>query len=270
MYYSDNFLKPYAFDPTIVVSIDEVADKKWNSIAAMPSQFSDLHSWQASTIPNVPKDEQGRKDYILNITKQRNQDVATKYRARLTELYGHDIGSKIRYAEAFEICQYGRQPSAEELQKLFLLKKVLKTNQPSKVTSSPDGSLLLSAENGKGVGPKIAYMPEESAFGWFTAADRVEWDVQINNAGKYDVYLDWSVDNKEAGKPFILETKGQQLRGTVGRTGSWQTYKTEKIGTITLAAGTHKLVFKPASKFETVGEQGALLDLRGLKLVPVK
>ena len=122
MYYSDNFLKPYPFDPTIVVGIDEVAGKKWDCITAMPSQFGDLHSWQASTLPDVPKDEQGRKDYLLNMVKQWNVDVATKYRDRLIGLYGKEEGSKIKYAEAFELCQYGRQPSMEELQKIFLLK----------------------------------------------------------------------------------------------------------------------------------------------------
>ena len=131
MYYCDNFLKPYPFEPTIVVGIDEVADKKWNCITAMPSQFGDLHSWQASTLPDVPKDEQGRKDFLLNMVKQWNVDVATKYRDRLIELYGKDKGSKIKYAEAFELCQYGRQPSMEELQKLFLL-KVGTTNQSKK------------------------------------------------------------------------------------------------------------------------------------------
>ncbi len=122
MYYSDDFLKPYAFDPTIVVGIDEVASKKWDCVTAMPSQFGDLHSWQASTLPDVPKDEQGRKDYLLNMVKHWNEDLAIKYRNRLIELYGKDEGSKFRYAEAFELCQYGRQPSMEELQKLFLLK----------------------------------------------------------------------------------------------------------------------------------------------------
>ena len=269
MYYTDNFLKPYAFDPTIVIGFDEVADNKWNCISAMPSQFGDLHSWQASTLPDVPKDEKGRKKYLLNMVKHWNEDVAMKYRDRLIELYGKEEGSKIRYAEAFELCQYGRQPSMEELQKLFLL-KVRTTNRPKKVTAAQDGSLMLNAAVGKGVGPKIAYMPEESAFGWFTAADKVEWDVQVSDAGNYEVYLEWSVADKEAGKPFILESNGQQLHGTVSQTGSWQTYKTEKIGVINLAEGTNKLVFKPASKFKTIGDQGALLDLRGLKLVPTK
>lgn len=120
MYYTDNFLKPYPSEPTIVVGIDEVADKKWNCILAMPSQFADEYSWQASTLKDIPKDEQGRKAHILNIVKSRNEQTAEKYRPRLIELYGKDKGAKIRYAEGFELCQYGRQPSMEELKQMFL------------------------------------------------------------------------------------------------------------------------------------------------------
>jgi len=119
MYYYDPFQKPYPFDPTIVVGIDEVAEKKWNCITAMPSQFGDMDSWQASTLPNVPKEDNKRQEYLLNIVKQRNMDIANKYRNRLIELYGNDKASQITSAEAFELCQYGRQPSIEELKQLF-------------------------------------------------------------------------------------------------------------------------------------------------------
>lgn len=119
LYYSDPFEKPYPFEPTIVVGIDQVAQKKWDCVSAMPSQFADEHSWQASTLPDVPKDATKRPEYLLNIFKQRNAGVADKYRNRLIELYGNDKGSKIRYAEAFELCQYGRQPSVDELLQLF-------------------------------------------------------------------------------------------------------------------------------------------------------
>jgi len=121
MYYTDNFKKPYPFDPTIVIGFDDVAENKWNCIRAMPSQFGDLRSWQASTLPNVPAGEKERKEFLLNIVKQWNVDVADKYRDRLVELYGKEAGSKIKYAEAFELCEYGRQPTMEELEKLFLL-----------------------------------------------------------------------------------------------------------------------------------------------------
>ncbi|MBD0374891.1 MAG: PIG-L family deacetylase [Flavisolibacter sp.] len=119
LYYSDPFLRPYPFDPTIVVGIDEVAEKKWDCVSAMPSQFGDEHSWQASTLPNVPKEDKKREAYLLDLFRQRNMEIADKYRNRLIELYGKDKGSKFKYAEAFELCQYGRQPTIEELKQLF-------------------------------------------------------------------------------------------------------------------------------------------------------
>ena len=33
--------------------------------------------------------------------------------------YGEERGRKVKYAEAFELCQYGRQPPADELKKMF-------------------------------------------------------------------------------------------------------------------------------------------------------
>jgi LmbE family N-acetylglucosaminyl deacetylase len=119
LYYSDAFLRPYPFDPTIVVGIDSIAQKKWDCVSAMPSQFGDEHSWQASTLPNVPKEDQKRQEYLLTLFKQRNADIANKYRNKLVELYGKEKGTKIKYAEAFELCQYGRQPTILELKALF-------------------------------------------------------------------------------------------------------------------------------------------------------
>ena len=37
----------------------------------------------------------------------------------LGEWYGKDRGEKVKYAEAFEICEYGRRPNKAELKKLF-------------------------------------------------------------------------------------------------------------------------------------------------------
>lgn len=119
MYYSDNFEKPYPTEPTIVVDIDEVAEEKWNCIRAMPSQFKDADSWGGRYLPNVPEDPGERQEYILGVHQKRNVDVADKYRERLVELYGPEKGQTVKYAEAFELCQYGRQASLDELKKLF-------------------------------------------------------------------------------------------------------------------------------------------------------
>jgi LmbE family N-acetylglucosaminyl deacetylase len=122
MYYSDGFQDPKPFTPTIVVGIDEVAEKKWQCVSAMPSQFGDKDSWQGRTLPNVPAGDSERAAYLLDIVKKRNIAVANQYRERLVALYGPDRGQKIQYAEAFQIGQYGRQPSLEELRKMFLLR----------------------------------------------------------------------------------------------------------------------------------------------------
>lgn len=140
------------------------------------------------------------------------------------------------------------------------------TNTPTLVAAEEDGVIQLRAEQAYAIGPEIAYMPEWEAFGWFTELDRVEWDVDVDKKGKYDVYLDWSVSDETAGKPFVFEAGKRTVTGKVARTGSWFTYRKERIGTIQLAEGTQKVIFRPASE----SEKGALMDLREITLVPTK
>ena len=119
LYYSDAFRKPYPFDPTLVVGIDATAEKKWACISAMPSQFGDRASWQASTRPDVPQADDAREAFLLEGVKQRGIAVADQYRQRLTELWGAEAAAGVEYAEAFELSEYGRQPTMEELKALF-------------------------------------------------------------------------------------------------------------------------------------------------------
>ena len=118
-YYSDGFEFPAKFVPTMVVDIDAVAEKKWQCIQAMPSQFGDADSWQGRTRPDVPKNDAERPAYLLKLAQQRTAAVADQYRDRLVALYGEERGKKVKYAEAFQIGQYGRQAPIDELKTLF-------------------------------------------------------------------------------------------------------------------------------------------------------
>ena len=137
-------------------------------------------------------------------------------------------------------------------------------NEQKLVEVNPDGVLLLLAEHAKGIGPEIKYMPEWKAFGWFTTADRAEWEVKVNNKGMYNVYLEWSVADNSAGKAISFEVDKKRTVSKVERTGSWFTYRTEKIGEIWLKKGTQKMVFRSGSHTE----KGAMLDLRKIVLKP--
>jgi N-acetylglucosamine malate deacetylase 1 len=119
LHYSDAFQRPYPFKPDVVVAIDEAAEKKWSCVAAMPSQFGDKDSWQARTQANIPAGDRERAAQLLENVKRRSETVAEQYRERLATLYGKELAQKVRYAEAFQLSQYGRQASIEELKSLF-------------------------------------------------------------------------------------------------------------------------------------------------------
>lgn len=140
-------------------------------------------------------------------------------------------------------------------------------NKPILVRPETNGKLLrLTARNGRGIGPKIAYMPEWWAFGWFTNRDRVEWDVEVELEGEYQAELVWSVSDDTAGNEFLLEAGKQKLTGTIDRSGSWETFKAKNIGTIKLKPGKQKIVFKSNKPDVDAG----MLDLREIKLSLIK
>lgn len=116
---ADGFSDPKPFAPDVVVDIDAVAEKKFQCVAAMPSQFADADSWQGRTLPNMPADEAGRKAYIMDTVKGWLASAADQYRAQLIARYGQERGSKVKYAEAFQLNQYGRQVTPAALDALF-------------------------------------------------------------------------------------------------------------------------------------------------------
>ena len=118
--YEDNFTRPNPFRADIVVSIDDVLEKKLAAMEALPSQF---YEGGANGGPQlVPADEAGkakRRNDVRESFKRRFMSTATEYRDKLREYYGAEGGGKVQAAEAFEISEYGRKPNAEEIRRLF-------------------------------------------------------------------------------------------------------------------------------------------------------
>jgi LmbE family N-acetylglucosaminyl deacetylase len=120
LFYPDRFQKPNPFQPDIAVAIDKVIDKKLDALDALVSQFYEGGALgSASLIPSSPAGQRERRREIRAGFAQRNQSIAKRYRAKLADWYGKDRADKIQYAEAFEICEYGRRPDKEEIKRLF-------------------------------------------------------------------------------------------------------------------------------------------------------
>ncbi len=120
LFYEDGFKKPNPFSPDIVVSIDDVIDKKLLCTELLESQFyeggccSDLKE-----LPKTDAEKAARKALVRARFDARFASTADRSRSALAKWYGKDRGDKVRYAEAFEVCEYGRQPDAAEVRKLF-------------------------------------------------------------------------------------------------------------------------------------------------------
>ncbi|MBS0209122.1 MAG: PIG-L family deacetylase [Planctomycetes bacterium] len=122
LYSSDGFKKPYPFQADIAVSVDDVFDLKLTAIHEMPSQhYEGGASGSEEYVRNVPpaSDEAARKDWLRDRWTQRQSGEANRYRDALNRWYGPEKGGAVKYAEAFEICEYGRQPSTAEIKTLF-------------------------------------------------------------------------------------------------------------------------------------------------------
>lgn len=116
LYSEDGFQKPYPFEPDIAVDISSVFDQKIYAMAAHESQFFEWLPWTSGKLNQVPGTEQERLKWLA---EWRKPVVSEKVKESLTKWYGPEKANQIKYFEAFEICEYGRRPSDEEIRKLF-------------------------------------------------------------------------------------------------------------------------------------------------------
>lgn len=119
MYMWDRFQKPNPFQPDVVVAIDDVIERKLEALSVMTSQFAEWAPWHGHYLDKIPKDPAVVKEWIANSFRARMKASAQKYHEELTKWYGTENADTIVYAEAFEVCEYGRQPTEEELRVLF-------------------------------------------------------------------------------------------------------------------------------------------------------
>jgi len=120
LYSYDNFKTPNPFRPDIVVAIDSVIEKKAEALALLESQF--VEGGATGNPDRVPQNEVERQAAIERVRdgfRRRAAQIADQCRSKLVELYGDQQGQQVKYAEAFEVCEYGRQPNKEEVRKLF-------------------------------------------------------------------------------------------------------------------------------------------------------
>ncbi|MAG35886.1 MAG: GlcNAc-PI de-N-acetylase [Dehalococcoidia bacterium] len=121
VFVSDTFQKPIPFQPDVVVAIDDVLATKLYALHCHTSQFYEWLPYNMLETDQVPppEDDAGRRKYLQERWLARDVRRADLYRDLLKKLYGAERGAQVRYAEAFEVCEYGAPLLEHDIPRLF-------------------------------------------------------------------------------------------------------------------------------------------------------
>ncbi|MFK7776725.1 MAG: HEAT repeat domain-containing protein, partial [Gimesia sp.] len=144
-----------------------------------------------------------------------------------------------------------------------LPRKTFAGNEPALVQPEAlRGDYFLIPQNAEIYGASLKFEKKYKNLGyWRSENDRAVWTLNVPQAGKYDVYLEFACPQGPAGNHLLLEAEGQRLPWTVPSTGSWDVYQSRKIGSINLPLGKARLAIRSDGKV-----QNALFDLKTVRL----
>lgn len=118
LYMSDHFQKPYPFQKDIAVIVDDVIDVKVKGLAAHDSQMFEWLPWTRGVdLSTIPTEEKARLAWLKETWMNRKPDAGTLEAVK--KWYPNVDVSKVKQVEVFEICEYGKQPTDEEIREMF-------------------------------------------------------------------------------------------------------------------------------------------------------
>jgi endoglucanase Acf2 len=88
-----------------------------------------------------------------------------------------------------------------------------------------------------------SHTSEGKIVGWFSAGEWMEYTIDVQNSGKYDLDFRYCSGNPGGGGPFYLEIDGVKLSSdiTVASTGDWGNWASKAVNDIEFTSGTHIL-----------------------------
>ncbi len=119
MYFEDGFQKPIPFKADVAVDVGPVLERKLRALAEMDSQMFEWLPWIGGRLEEVPKDKTARVDWYIKRRSGGKTGPENPHYGLLAERYGKERADRIAHVEAFEVCEFGRQPERAELWELF-------------------------------------------------------------------------------------------------------------------------------------------------------
>lgn len=119
-YLDDSFTKPLPLKPDFLIPIDDVLPQVIDALHCHTSQMYEWLPYVEQVDPAaIPADEADRKAFLTQWYVSRYQGRTVRYRQKLIDQFGSQRAERIRNVEAFEISEYGSQPSESLVADLF-------------------------------------------------------------------------------------------------------------------------------------------------------
>ena len=140
LHFYDNFQNP-PFEADVVIRTDDVIDDKFRMLACHESQMFEWLPFTKGILDKVPSEPAARLEWMrepriprdgkpldksiltvkpIGSTSEHREAVsAVKYRQKLVERYGQELGMATNFAESFAVCEYGAPLTPEKAAELF-------------------------------------------------------------------------------------------------------------------------------------------------------
>lgn len=119
LYWYDSFTEPTPFRPDLAISADFAQETAFKAECCHASQYLDWLPWIDDKVDLAGKTHEERLAYARHHLEERKAEVDDAVRKKLTEEYGAEFASKVKFAESWQVSEYGA-PLSEKLKKLLI------------------------------------------------------------------------------------------------------------------------------------------------------
>lgn len=118
LYMIGRLQNPTISQPPISIDITSVVEKKAYIVDAHASQLYEWLPWINNDSTPIPESKEGRLKYTIDYIS--NRDAVNTYTLpTLEKWYGKKQADKIKSAESFEVCPFGKKVTEQELRNLL-------------------------------------------------------------------------------------------------------------------------------------------------------
>lgn len=154
-------------------------------------------------------------------------------------------------------------PDAVSSTIVLKVRDTLQIEEPTGISQDFDGSIALPAGEAKLHGNEIKLEGDsgnENIGFWSNPDDYAQWEFKVIRPGKFEVSGSIASLTNSA---VEIRVNGQSVKTNLTLTGSWQKFRTPKLGAVEIPAG------KVVLSLHAVKDQWQPINVKGLKLKPV-